>query len=112
MVASGQVDRYHGSAMTAKRTRKPAHTNAERAALAARLQATYRKGTPVTAWVRRNHAELTHLTREPEFWSWRRESQGLFFKPRSKKPPFRQVDRILNDPRRVEESEKLALQSQ
>ena len=70
MVASGQVDRYHGSAMTAKRTRKPAHTNAERAALAARLQATFRKGTPVTAWVRRNHAELTRLTREPEFWSW------------------------------------------
>ena len=56
--------------MTVKRIRKPAHSDAERAALAVRLQATFHKGTPVTTWVRQNHAELTRLTRGPGFWSW------------------------------------------
>lgn len=46
------------------------HSDAERAALAARFQATYRKGTPVTSWVRTHHDELTRLTRGPGSWSW------------------------------------------
>ena len=70
MVALERAGRYHGCAMTVKRTRKPTHSDAERAALASRLQATFRKGTAVTTWVRAHHAELTRLTRGPGSWSW------------------------------------------
>ena len=51
------------------RPRKPLHTDAERAGLAARLQATHEPGMPVATWVRLHHAELTALTKGPRSWS-------------------------------------------
>lgn len=51
-------------------TRKPPHTDAERTALAARLEAMYPPGMAVTTWVKEQHAELTRLTKGPRSWAW------------------------------------------
>lgn len=56
--------------MTVNRPRKPPHTEAERAELAARLQAMYPVGMPVTTWVKSRHADLTKLTKGVGSWSW------------------------------------------
>lgn len=50
--------------------RKPPHTEAERAALAARLEATCPPGLAVTRWIYERHAELTQLTKGPRSWAW------------------------------------------
>ncbi len=51
-------------------TRKPPHTETERAALAARLEATCPPGMAVTRWIYERHAELTRLTKGPRSWAW------------------------------------------
>ena len=51
-------------------TRKPPHTEAERATLAARLEATCPPGITVTTWINEQHAELTRLTKGPRSWAW------------------------------------------
>ena len=51
-------------------TRKQPHTDAERTALAARLEATYPVGMAVTTWINERHAELTRLTKGPRSCAW------------------------------------------
>lgn len=56
--------------MTASRSRKPPHSEAEQAELAERLQAMHPTGMPVTTWVKQRHAYLTKLTKGLRSWSW------------------------------------------